>query len=107
MRIFLQLLMGIFVIMAIVYGVRKLWLNRFAADSSGVANDQDGMVAEGEKPFSEELGDWVKSPNGRVAIIILAGLFFFMAIERIVSVGDEIPTNYAPAPSQDRPITTK
>ena len=100
MRIFLHLLLGIIAIIAIVYGVKKLWRDRFPS-ASGEFDQADNGSDVSDNPDNNEFTDWIKSRNGRVTIIILSLLLLFMALERVVSVGDHTPVNYVPVPSQD------
>ncbi|MBF0454793.1 MAG: hypothetical protein HQL72_08265 [Magnetococcales bacterium] len=110
MRIFLYLLLGVMLLLAIVYGVRSLWREHHPSASNsgdGAANDSEYGV-DSDRTFSDELAEWVKSPQGRMAIIALSGLFLLIALDRAISVGDQIPSDYIPAPSQDinRPVQT-
>lgn len=99
MRIFLHILLGALALGALVHGVRKL-LRAKDPDSEGIAeaaNDFDGQ----QKSLGEDFTDWANSRNGRVTIIVLSVLFLFMAIDRFIGVGNKMPANYTPVPTQE------
>ncbi|MBF0383523.1 MAG: hypothetical protein HQL69_21085 [Magnetococcales bacterium] len=99
MRIFLQILLGAIAIIALFHGLRKLWQSRQGADKTNgygqVANDYD----DPQTP-NVDFSDWIKSTNGRITIIVLSVSLLLMAVERVVSVGDKIPVDFTPVPTQ-------
>ncbi|MBF0359099.1 MAG: hypothetical protein HQL70_10870 [Magnetococcales bacterium] len=82
--------------MALLIGIRNVWRSRGSQVDVDGANSSEG----GHTPLHEELGNWAKSTNGRLIITILSMLLLFMAVERVISVGDKIPADYTPVPSQ-------
>ncbi len=95
MRIFLHILLGAIAFIALFHGIRKVWQAKRQPDDAvhegeaRAANDNEG-----------EFTQWLKSRNGRISIILLSMLLLYMALERVILVGGDVPEDYVPVPPQ-------